>query len=83
MFYRVKAVEVKATKKCGRNALIYRALSSEHHNVFDVALTDQIIVEEVPVGESFARRTLHGKRAHRTGAAVRRILRRHASTVEL
>ena len=34
------------------------------------------------MGESFTRRTLHGKRAHRTGAVVRRILRRHAQTVE-
>lgn len=41
-FYRVKAGDGEAAKKCGRNALIYRALSSERHDVFDVALTDGV-----------------------------------------
>ena len=41
-FYRVKTGDGEAAKKCGRNALIYQALSSERHNVFDVALTDGV-----------------------------------------
>jgi hypothetical protein len=41
-FYRVKAGDGDAAKKCGRNALVYRALSSARHDAFDVALTDGV-----------------------------------------
>lgn len=41
-FFRVKAGDGDAAKKCGRNALVYRALSSARHDAFDVALTDGV-----------------------------------------
>ena len=40
--YRVTVGDSENAKKCGRNALIYRALTSEHPELFDVALTDGI-----------------------------------------
>ena len=40
--YRVGVGDSENAKKCGRNALIYQALTSEHAELFDVALTDGI-----------------------------------------
>ena len=41
-YYRVTESDAGNAKKCGRNALIYQALTSEHHDLFDVSLTDGI-----------------------------------------
>ena len=41
-FYRVSAKDGENAKKCGRNALLYQALSSTSNHLFDVALTDGV-----------------------------------------
>ena len=41
-FYRVTKGDGENAKKCGRNALLYRALSNESNHLFNVALTDGV-----------------------------------------